>query len=56
MLTKTFDDCLQLHVDGAVVGVDEEVAAGRVALVEVLEVAGVGEIDHEHNSHLLAVL
>jgi hypothetical protein len=38
------------------VDVAEEVAAGRVALAEVLEVAGDGEIDHEHHSHRLAVL
>jgi hypothetical protein len=36
-------------VEGAVVDVAEEAAAGRVVLVEALEVAGVGEIDHEHH-------
>jgi hypothetical protein len=36
--------------------VAEQVALGRVVLVEVLEVVGVGEIDHEHHSHGLAVL
>jgi hypothetical protein len=48
---KIFCDPLQLHVDGDGVDVAEEVAAGRVALVEVLEVAGDGETDHEHHSH-----
>jgi hypothetical protein len=48
---KTFFDPLQLHVDGDGVDVVEEVAVGRVVLVEVLEVAGDGEIDHEHHSH-----
>ena len=38
-------------VDGA-----EQVAAGRVALEEVLEVAGDEVIDHKHHSHRLAVL
>jgi hypothetical protein len=46
---KTLFDPLQLHRDG--VDVVEEVAVGRVVLVEVLEVAGDGEIDHEHHSH-----
>jgi len=49
-------DPLQLHVDGVVVDVAEEVAVGRVALQEVLEVAGDGEIDREEHSHWCAVL
>ena len=47
---------LQLHVDGAVVDVAEQVVAGRVVLAGVLEVAGDEVIDHKHHSHRLAVL
>jgi hypothetical protein len=46
----------QLHVDGAVVDVAEQVVAGRVALEAVLEVAGGEVIDHKHHSHRVAVL
>jgi hypothetical protein len=49
-------DFLQLHVDGVVADVAEEVAAGRVAQEEVLEVGEDGENDHECHSHWLAVL
>lgn len=48
-------DSLQLHVDGVVVDVAEEVAAGRVALEEVPEVGEDGENDHERHSHWCAV-
>lgn len=48
---KTLCDRLQLHVDGDGVDVAEEVVVGKVVLVEVLEVAGDGEIDLEHHSH-----
>jgi hypothetical protein len=44
-------DSLQLHVDEVVVGVAEEVAAGRVAREEFLEVAEDGENDHELYSY-----